>query len=65
MADHYFIEWNGDCWQSVFPAWCAEQSQLHTDVEDAVDYMTHECGVDRELIKVIPREDAQCVKPKS
>ena len=34
----YFIEYNGDYWQSVFPSAEAEFSQLHTSVEDALAY---------------------------
>jgi hypothetical protein len=34
----YCIEWNGDCYQSVFPSAEAELSQLHTTVQDALDY---------------------------
>lgn len=34
----YYIEWNGDCWQSVFPRNELELSELHTSVEDARAY---------------------------
>ena len=35
----FAIEWNGDCWQSVFPTKWAEHSQLHTTVQDAAEYI--------------------------
>jgi hypothetical protein len=56
MTQGYFIEHNGDCWQSVFPAWQAELSQLHTTIEDALSYMITECGV-RADITIIATED--------
>lgn len=34
----YAVEWTGDCYQSVFPSAEAELSQLHTSVQDALDY---------------------------
>lgn len=48
----YFVEWNGECFQSVFPSPEAAKSKLHTCVADALDYMTDECGVDPEVIEV-------------
>lgn len=36
--ESYFIEHNGDCWQSVFPADASHLSQLHETVQDAVEY---------------------------
>jgi hypothetical protein len=52
MTQGYFIEWNGDCWQSVFPEHEAHYSQLHESVADALDYMVNEHKVNRELIYV-------------
>lgn len=43
----YYVEHNGCCWQSVFPSSEQEKSQLHDTVEDAIEYMTEECGVSR------------------
>lgn len=53
MQEGYFVEHNGDCWQSVFPQAEANKSQLHGDVADAFAYMTLECGVDINHISVI------------
>jgi hypothetical protein len=53
----YFVEWNGDCWQSVFPESEARKSQLHQTWKDAVACMTRECGVHGECISVVPRLD--------
>lgn len=39
MNEGYYVEWNGDCWQSVFPTSLAECSQLHSTVDDACLYM--------------------------
>lgn len=36
----YFVEWNGECYQSVFPSSESELSQLHVTVEDALDYFS-------------------------
>lgn len=49
----YFIYWNGEQYQSVFPESEAENSQLHWDLPDALDYMTLECGVKEDLITVV------------
>ncbi len=48
----YYVEHNGDCWQSVFPTSYAKLSQLHTDIDDALEYMVHECGIPQEMITV-------------
>ena len=45
MQQIYAIEWNGDCWQSVFPSSEAEKSQLHTTAIEAMQYMLNECGL--------------------
>lgn len=50
----YFIEHNGDCWQSIFPAVEAEKSRLHTDSDDAFAYMYYICGVPADAIRVCP-----------
>jgi len=38
MKEGYYIEWNGDFWQSVFPRALADLSQLHSTVADARAY---------------------------
>lgn len=35
----YFVEWNGEDWQSVFPSAESELSQLHANPMDAVLYI--------------------------
>jgi len=37
--ERYWVEHNGDCWQSVFPEEQAELSQLHETVQDAIEYI--------------------------
>lgn len=53
-TERYFVEHNGDCWQSVFPASENEKSQLHPTSVEALDYMCCECGVPPDAIRVIP-----------
>lgn len=43
-ADTYYVEHNGDCWQSVFPHWESELSQLHESVDDAIAYIREKVG---------------------
>lgn len=43
-VDCYYIEHNGDCWQSVFPHWQHELSQLHATKRDARDYIREIAG---------------------
>lgn len=50
----YFIEHNGECWQSIFPATESEKSELHADPDDAFAYMHYECGVPADAIRVVP-----------
>lgn len=50
----YFIEHNGEFWQSVFPSYESQKSQLHSDVDDAFYYMNTECGVPAAAIIVCP-----------
>ena len=50
----YYIEHNGEFWQSVFPIEEADKSQLHTDVDDAFAYMVYECGVEPTSIEILP-----------
>jgi hypothetical protein len=50
----YFIQHNGEHWQSIFPAVESDKSQLHTDADDAFAYMHYECGVPAEAIRVVP-----------
>lgn len=58
-SEGYFVEHNGDTFQSVFPSAEAAKSQLHTTVPDAINYMVEECGIDRNKIKVIdPKQKA-------
>jgi hypothetical protein len=52
-SEGFYIEHNGDCWQSVFPSDLAEFSQLHTTMEDALGYMTAECNIPATLITVL------------
>lgn len=54
MNEGYYIEHNGECWQSVFPSNEAGKSQLHTDPDDAFAYMHYECGIPAESIIVLP-----------
>ncbi len=54
MLHKYFIEHNGEQWQSIFPATEADKSQLHSDPDDAFTYMHYECGVPAEAIRVVP-----------
>lgn len=49
----FFIEWNGDHWQSVFPERLAHNSQNHDSVQDAVDYF-RELGYTFDRIQVFP-----------
>jgi hypothetical protein len=52
MSEGYFIEHNGDTWQSVFPSAESSRSQLHTSVQDALDYMVKEIGIPRDQINI-------------
>lgn len=51
IEEHYWIEYNGEHFQSVFPSLEAEKSQLHTTMLDAYNYFTKECGIKEEDIK--------------
>ena len=51
----YFVEWNGDQWQSVFPSSESNHSSLHTSVDDALFYMVDELGIPRDDIEVKDR----------
>lgn len=55
--EKYGVEWNGDCWQSVFPTQQSEKSQLHTSIDDAVMYMREECGVTAPIVVYNHTED--------
>lgn len=57
MRRKYAIEWNGDCWQSVFPEDEAHKSALHETVENADAYMRFECGVEEYIELIGPEED--------
>lgn len=50
----YAIEWGGECYQSIFPIAEAYKSSTHTSIEDATNYMVHECHVPQHLIHVYP-----------
>lgn len=56
-TEGFFIEHNGEFWQSVFPTQYADLSALHFTIEEAKSYMVYECGVSAEDITVRPRED--------
>lgn len=49
----YFVEDNGEFYQSVFPENEAEKGQLHTSKEDGLDYMVYECGIDVNEITIL------------
>lgn len=38
QLEGYFVEWDGEYYRSVFPSSEAELAQLHTTVEDALEY---------------------------
>lgn len=44
-GEGYFVQDNGDNYQSVFHSHESELSQLHTTIKDAVDYMVNECNI--------------------
>lgn len=46
----YFIEWNGEHFQSVFPSDEAEKSSLHPNLQEAINYMVEQ-GVERSKIQ--------------
>lgn len=54
-GEGYFVEFNDDTWQSVFPTDEAAQSSLHVGPADALEYMRGECGVSGPII-VLPRD---------
>ena len=51
----YFVEHNGDCWQSVFPHEQSEKSCLHDTQIEALAYMVNECGVPLDGILILVR----------
>lgn len=51
-TEGFYLEFHGEQWQSVFPEELSEHSQLHTTLDDGLDYMVNECGVDYDSIKV-------------
>jgi hypothetical protein len=54
----YFIEYNGENWQSVFPEIESEKSNVHNNVSDAWNYMTDEVGTNKNEISIsIPNLD--------
>ena len=51
-AEGYFVEWNGEFWQTVFPAEEAHLTQLHGSIEDALAYFAQvKPGVMPEVIR--------------
>jgi len=52
QKEGYFIEWNGEHFQSVFPECEAANSQIHSSIEDALLYMKEELGV-KEIITIL------------
>lgn len=55
LKEGYYVEHNGDCWQSVFPEGESQLSQLHTSIDEAISYMVGQCGW--QPITVLPRKD--------
>lgn len=49
----YFIEFNGEHYQSVFPTEQADLSELHISLDEAFSYMVNECNIDVILITVL------------
>lgn len=54
MTEGFYIEFNGDEWQSVFPSARSNESALHPNITDAQDYMIGECGIAPDQISVVP-----------
>lgn len=52
VVEGYFIEFDGEFYQSVFPENEAHKSSTHSDLPDAVNYMVVECGIEPKLITV-------------
>jgi len=50
----YYIEWDGEQWQSVFPSHNIEFSQLHDSIQDAYEYIQKLVG---NVPVIIKRED--------
>jgi hypothetical protein len=48
---NYYIEFTGECYQSVFPEEESDKSQLHTTLQDAVQYVFQESGIYPTIIK--------------
>jgi len=49
----YYVEFDGENWQSVFPENESQNSQLHSSKEEAIDYMVNEFGIERNNITII------------
>lgn len=45
----YYLEWNGEQWQSVFPSNEAHKSKLHDTMLDAFEYMYGECSIREDI----------------
>jgi len=54
----YYVEFNGDEWQSIFPSVESNKSQLHRNIVDAVRYMNEECDIPISKINLVaPAKD--------
>jgi hypothetical protein len=47
--EKYYLEYNGEQWQSVFPTKEAENSQLHNTLKDGIEYF-RELGINNPII---------------
>ena len=48
----YFIEWNGELFQSVFPSKDSHLGQLHVSIEEALIYMREELKI-KDVITIV------------
>ena len=53
-SEGFYVEWGGEYYQSVFPSSMSELSQLHTSIEDAVEYI-HDTVSDTQDITILGR----------
>lgn len=53
-SEGFYVEWDGEYYQSVFPSSMSEFSQLHTSIEDAVTYI-HDTVSDTQDITILGR----------
>jgi hypothetical protein len=54
--EQFYVEYNGDYWQSVFPSVISEHSKLHLTIGDACEYIweTTKALKGNNLVKDIP-----------